>query len=80
MVIILENMDSCVGCSACAQRCPTSCISMVYDDEGFLFPRIDEERCTDCGLCKSLPGPEIRQCRPRPGTNRFSQGLGCLVP
>jgi len=52
MQSILENMESCVGCSACAQRCPALCVSMVPDDEGFLFPLIDEKRCTDCGLCK----------------------------
>lgn len=51
---ILENMDSCVGCSACAQRCPRQCISMVPDDEGFLIPLIDEKRCNDCGLCKKV--------------------------
>lgn len=51
---ILEDMESCVGCSACAQRCPVQCISMVPDDEGFLFPVIDEDRCSDCGLCRKV--------------------------
>ena len=51
---ILDNMDSCVGCSACAQRCPRQCISMIPNDEGFLIPLIDEKRCNDCGLCKKV--------------------------
>ena len=49
---ILENRDECTGCSACAQSCAGQCISMMPDDEGFLFPQIDSLRCTDCGLCQ----------------------------
>lgn len=52
MRFVLENMDRCVGCSACAQRCPKQCIAMVSDQEGFLVPQIDENSCCDCGSCK----------------------------
>lgn len=52
MEYILENTDSCVGCSACAQRCPEHCVSMVPDREGFLFPAVDAKKCIDCGLCR----------------------------
>jgi len=54
MKYILENTDNCVGCSACAQRCPKQCISMVPDSEGFLSPVIEAEKCIDCGLCKKV--------------------------
>jgi len=41
----------CTGCSACAQVCPKSAIQMIADDEGFLYPSIDETKCVNCGLC-----------------------------
>ena len=43
--------DSCSGCSACAAICPKGAIAMKPDDEGFLCPVIDEEKCVRCGLC-----------------------------
>lgn len=49
---VLEDMDRCTGCSACAQRCPSRCVSMVPDHEGFLISHIDAERCIDCGICR----------------------------
>ncbi len=41
----------CVGCRACELSCPQSCIEMKMNEEGFLYPVIDEEKCTECGLC-----------------------------
>lgn len=44
----------CVGCGACVQSCPQGCISMFTDREGFLRPGIEEERCLNCNLCRSV--------------------------
>lgn len=46
--------QSCSGCSACSQSCPTNAISMVEDERGFLYPVITEDKCVDCGLCKKV--------------------------
>ena len=35
----------------CEQVCPHHCISIVQDKEGFLVPKIDQEKCVNCGLC-----------------------------
>lgn len=72
---VLEDMDRCVGCSACAQRCPTQCISMQHDHEGFLVPYIDANRCVDCGQCKKVcpvlnTGMEIPNANQEPGFPR----------
>lgn len=48
---ILENKETCSGCGACYNICPVGAISMVSNSEGFLYPIIDENRCTACGLC-----------------------------
>lgn len=46
--------NNCCGCSACQQICPHDCILMKADGEGFLYPKVDESRCVDCGLCSSV--------------------------
>lgn len=42
---------SCTACGACVQKCPKSCITMKEDENGFLFPHVDVEKCIGCGLC-----------------------------
>ena len=41
--------DECVSCDACADECPTSCISA--GDDKYV---IDEAECTDCGACADV--------------------------
>lgn len=48
----LAEKAGCCGCSACVQICPKHCISMVEDNEGFLYPEVDEAACIDCGRCE----------------------------
>lgn len=42
---------NCTGCHACFSICPNHCISMVADDEGFWYPKVDCGLCNSCGLC-----------------------------
>lgn len=44
--------SACYGCQACAQICPSGAINMKEDDEGFLFPHIDSDKCIECNLCE----------------------------
>ena len=46
----MEKND-CTGCEACANSCPTGCISMIPDEEGFLFPYGDMNKCIKCNKC-----------------------------
>lgn len=46
--------DSCCGCAACANVCPAAAISMAPNNEGFLYPKIDETRCLNCSLCEKI--------------------------
>ena len=41
----------CTGCGACASICPFNAIKMEPDIGGFLYPKIDKEKCRECGLC-----------------------------
>lgn len=51
---LAENKAECCGCSACMSVCPRMAISMQPDEEGFLYPVIDEARCVKCGLCEKV--------------------------
>ncbi len=53
-MIKIVNKQDCCGCSACAQRCPQNCISMHRDNEGFLYPQINEAQCINCNLCEKV--------------------------
>lgn len=45
---------TCYGCYACKEICPTHSINMVEDDEGFFYPKIDEETCNNCKICENI--------------------------
>ncbi|MBQ7761472.1 MAG: polysaccharide pyruvyl transferase family protein [Clostridia bacterium] len=52
----MENITNiektlCTGCGACANKCPVNAIEMKENEQGFLYPTIDNERCVDCGAC-----------------------------
>lgn len=53
MIRILTKEDCC-GCQACEQICPSRCICMKIDDEGFAYPHVEQNLCIDCGLCESV--------------------------
>lgn len=48
---LLREKGLCCGCRTCEHVCPQSAITMEDDGRGFLYPRIDQEKCVDCGLC-----------------------------
>ena len=53
-MISINNKAQCSGCSSCANICPFQCISMEEDREGFLYPKVDKEKCRQCGLCEAV--------------------------
>lgn len=54
MITLYANKSACFGCGACQAACPHGAISMQSDEEGFLYPVVDEGLCVDCGLCQSV--------------------------
>lgn len=51
---LFENKENCCGCTACYAVCPFNAIEMIPDEEGFLYPTIDEEKCVGCHKCLSV--------------------------
>lgn len=47
----MELTKNCTGCMACLNKCLNNAIDVVYNEAGFYIPRINEEKCTNCGLC-----------------------------
>lgn len=54
MISVFDRKEDCCGCTACKHICPTHAIEMVSDQEGFLYPEINQKLCIDCGLCKQV--------------------------
>lgn len=50
--VLFREKKDCCGCWACCSVCPFDAINMVRDNEGFLYPEINESKCRRCGLCK----------------------------
>lgn len=49
--ILFEKKEDCCGCTACYAICPQNAITMEPDEEGFLYPVINEEKCVNCKSC-----------------------------
>ncbi|MFC3867241.1 4Fe-4S dicluster domain-containing protein [Helicobacter equorum] len=49
---ILPQYNDCCGCSACYAACPHNSIAMDPDIEGFLYPYVNVDTCTECKACE----------------------------
>ena len=59
--VVFRNMylnslveSECCGCTACEQICPRNCIQMRKNEEGFLYPVVNNDKCIKCGLCEKV--------------------------
>ena len=49
--VLFKRKEECCGCTACYAICPKNAISMIEDEEGFLYPRINKNKCISCYQC-----------------------------
>jgi len=55
MINNISNVaNKCTGCTACSIICPKQAIKLTENNEGFLFPIIDNSKCNNCGVCKRV--------------------------
>lgn len=48
------NIEFCSGCLACMNACPKDAISVKEDENGFIIPDIDADKCVNCGICEKV--------------------------
>ncbi len=53
-MIKIKDKSNCCGCHACFNICPVDAIEMKSDEEGFLYPKVNNEKCIDCGMCEKV--------------------------
>lgn len=53
-MINIKDKHLCCGCNACVQVCPKSCIILESDEHGFMYPKVKQSECIDCGLCEKV--------------------------
>lgn len=53
MINIYEK-NNCCGCQACFNKCPKDAITMIEDEKGLKYPKIDKKKCINCGLCEKV--------------------------
>lgn len=49
----IANVKACCGCMACVNSCHVGAIKFIMDENGFLMPQVDENKCIKCGKCKA---------------------------
>lgn len=60
----MKNKFNCTGCTACSYICPHNAITMEEDNEGFIFPKINNDRCIQCGLCDLICEKNVEYASP----------------
>ena len=53
-MIEIKNREKCCGCHACYNACPQNAITMIEDEYGFKYPKIDKTKCIDCKICEKV--------------------------
>ncbi len=53
-MIRISDKSLCTGCTACMSICPSQCIVMRRDREGFDYPVANPDRCIGCGKCERV--------------------------
>jgi formate hydrogenlyase subunit 6/NADH:ubiquinone oxidoreductase subunit I len=58
---LYDKRENCCGCSACEAVCPLSAILMLPDEEGFLYPVINLNKCVRCYKCMDVCDFKIKE-------------------
>lgn len=75
MINIIDK-TKCCGCCACVDTCAHKAITLKTDIEGFWYPEVNPELCTNCGLCdKICPELHINELK----KNDYSQPVKTIA-
>ncbi len=68
--LVKTEKADCCGCLACLNSCPVNAISAERDNEGFLYPDVDNTICINCGKCVRNC-PEVQPCKTEKKTSKI---------
>ena len=54
MILDKIEISKCNGCTACSSICPKHCIEMKANEDGFLYPIVNKDKCISCNLCDKV--------------------------
>lgn len=53
-MINITDKSKCCGCCACVDICAHKAITLKNDIEGFWYPELNTDLCSECGLCEKI--------------------------
>lgn len=53
-MIKIDDKNKCCGCHGCMNICAKNAITMIVDEKGFKYPKIDNSKCINCNLCEKV--------------------------
>lgn len=68
---LFDTKSDCCGCAVCESVCAKKAISMQMDENGFVYPVIDEARCVNCNMCVKVC-PLNNECNLNKPKNAFA--------
>lgn len=69
---VVPEIDKCVGCENCKNICKKNAISFEQNEEGFFYPKIDENKCIKCGACTSVCPIYQEPCKNQPSEEGYA--------
>lgn len=70
---MLKIKSDCSACGACEQICPQKCITLKNNNQGIVYPKIEESRCVNCNLCEKVC--HLNVAVPNIGEERFAYAV-----
>ena len=52
--MVICEKERCYGCYACLNACPKNAIELVEDELGYVYPKINDNKCIRCNKCKKV--------------------------
>lgn len=53
-LMLYERKEELCGCTECYEVCPKGVILMELDEEGYIYPKVEEKKCMCCYMCMKV--------------------------
>lgn len=66
----VSKVENCYGCEACANVCSRKAIVFHEDEQGFLYPKVDNSMCVECKVCEQFC-PSLKKPTKKTGEKKY---------